>query len=411
MKIFGIGLSKTGTTSLARALEILGYRTRDCMGVTRYQKGDLGSIDLEEIERYDAFTDTPVPSFYRELDQRYPGSRFILTVREEEPWLASCRKQFTPRHAEKHNDATRRLFEDLYGTDVFDEARFRAGYRRFVDGVLEYFSDRPDDLLVIDVTAGEGWEKLCAFLGKPEPDLPFPRANVTRIRWITSEQVIELLGAAVQPLGPVLDTLSRERRNQLRLSDRLRLGLAGGGAKLQRQAERRACHALVERLQRFNGEIPVLTPEQVPDHATRRNWNHLWLVQAAFDDPQKAWVGVALVEDQRPVIGALWLAPHGEIHYGAINAPAFIREPEGKGDHPLTFEAPTGPVADLLEILRQRRLPPPEQTFCNTTEFDTAPLQAILDAAGCNLHDAENHQLLACNKPDLRNPCLVVRRK
>ena len=78
-KIFGIGLSKTGTTSLARALEILGYKTRDYLGVTRYSSGDLSSIDLDEIETNDAFTDTPVPSFYRELDSRYPGSKFILT--------------------------------------------------------------------------------------------------------------------------------------------------------------------------------------------------------------------------------------------------------------------------------------------------------------------------------------------
>ncbi len=411
MKIFGIGLSKTGTTSLARALEILGYRTRDCMGVTQYRRGDLESIDLEEIERYDAFTDTPIPSFYRELDERYPGSRFILTVREEGPWLASCRKQFTPRHAEKHNEATRRLFEDIYGTDVFDESRFREGYRRFVAGVLDYFKDRPDDLLVIDVTAGEGWEKLCAFLGKPVPDLPFPRANVTRIRWITSDQVMELLGDAVTPLAAVVDTLNRAGHGRLRLVDRLRLVLGGGGDGLKRKAVARAQKRLSERLQRFNGEIPVLTPSEVPDHETRRNWNHLWLVKAALDDEGRAWIGLALVEDQRPVIGALAFPAGGEVHYGAINTPAFFRRAGDDQNRPLSLQEPQGELETLTEVLRLHRLPPPEQSFCDTTEFDTAPLQAILDAAGCNLHDAGNRQLLACNKPDLRNPCLVVRRK
>ena len=45
-KIFGIGLSKTGTTSLANALQILGYKTKDNMGVVKYATGDLSSVDL-----------------------------------------------------------------------------------------------------------------------------------------------------------------------------------------------------------------------------------------------------------------------------------------------------------------------------------------------------------------------------
>ena len=94
-KIFGVGLSKTGTTSLARALEILGYKTRDYLGVTRYSPSDLSSIDLQIIDSNDAFTDTPIPSFYRELDTRYPGSKFILTVRDTDDWLQSCKKQFS----------------------------------------------------------------------------------------------------------------------------------------------------------------------------------------------------------------------------------------------------------------------------------------------------------------------------
>jgi hypothetical protein len=48
--------------------------------------------------------------------------------------------------------------------------------------VLEYFKNRPDDLLIIDICAGQGWEKLCPFLDKPLPQYPFPeiqeRANL-----------------------------------------------------------------------------------------------------------------------------------------------------------------------------------------------------------------------------------------
>ena len=122
-KVFGIGLSKTGTTSLARALEILGYNTRDYLGVTRYSPGDLTSIDLDEVNANDAFTDTPIPSFYRELDKMYPGSKFILTVRDMDGWLKSCKKQFTQKLADKQNEANINLFMDLYGCFVFDEEK------------------------------------------------------------------------------------------------------------------------------------------------------------------------------------------------------------------------------------------------------------------------------------------------
>jgi hypothetical protein len=40
--------------------------------------------------------------------------------------------------------------------------------------VKEYFRDRPDDLLVMNICAGEGWEKLCPFLGLAIPKVKFP---------------------------------------------------------------------------------------------------------------------------------------------------------------------------------------------------------------------------------------------
>src|SRR4030095_6669082 len=113
-KIFGIGLSKTGTTSLANALQILGYKTRDNIGVTNYVAGDLSSIDLDLVGAFDALTDTPIPSFYRELDKRFPGSKFILTVRARDEWLTSCKKQFTQRFADVQTEAHKHLFVDLY---------------------------------------------------------------------------------------------------------------------------------------------------------------------------------------------------------------------------------------------------------------------------------------------------------
>jgi hypothetical protein len=52
--------------------------------------------------------------------------------------------------------------------------RHRAEYLADLD---RYFAKRPGDLLVINIPAGDGWEKLCPFLGVPVPDLPFPFKN------------------------------------------------------------------------------------------------------------------------------------------------------------------------------------------------------------------------------------------
>ena len=128
IKIFGIGLSKTGTTSLARALEILGYKTRDYIGVTKYIAGDLSSVDLQEIDANDAFTDTPIPSFYKQLDEKYPNSKFILTTRNMDDWLRSCKKQFTKRMVERQTEATNQLHTDLYGCFEFDPDKYANGY-------------------------------------------------------------------------------------------------------------------------------------------------------------------------------------------------------------------------------------------------------------------------------------------
>ena len=80
-KVFGIGLSRTGTISLAIALGMLGYDSIHAEG-------------MHHIRLFQACTDTPVAARYRRLDKLYPNSCFILTVRGVDGWLESCREHF-----------------------------------------------------------------------------------------------------------------------------------------------------------------------------------------------------------------------------------------------------------------------------------------------------------------------------
>ena len=47
-------------------------------------------------------------------------------------------------------------------------------FKNHTVNVKKYFEERKDDLLILNVTEGDGWEKLCYFLGKEIPDEEFP---------------------------------------------------------------------------------------------------------------------------------------------------------------------------------------------------------------------------------------------
>lgn len=163
MKIFGIGLSKTGTTSLHKALTILGYKAIHYPG------------SIAGIEAHDAITDVQGALAFKLWDVMYPGSRFIYTTRDKVPWLESCRSHFQ-RHSS--NQFALSLRKAVYGMTGFDAGQFSRVYDEHDASVRDYFQER-DDLLEMDICGGYGWDKLCSFLGKPVPRVPFPHENAT----------------------------------------------------------------------------------------------------------------------------------------------------------------------------------------------------------------------------------------
>ncbi len=428
MKIFGIGLSKTGTSSLAHALEILGYRTKDYPGIQHYSPGDLSSIDPAVLENHDALTDTPIPSFYRELDQAFPGSKFILTVRDMDGWLLSCKKQFTVNHANAMNEAHRQLFLDLYGTTVFDEDKFRAGYERFVQGVMAYFADRPQDLLVLNITAGEGWEKLCPFLGKPMPDMPFPKANVTRIRWMdvhSLERIARAEGRPLLRLHQALRPVSELTPIDVLASIPLRLQVLFMGRERTVASVTRAVAGVIrDGLAALNKDIPVITRlESDVAFDVRKGWNHFWLVdpldgEAALGSPRAEFsIDIALIEDRRPVAGVVYAPASGLAWYTMIGKgvyrhdgdtpPQRIERPgEGQVGAPGTWQPYTSrALAICAEAVGDA---PPDGRHEGTSEWHSAAPHALARFLGRRLVRCDDAGELVYNKPDWGNPCLKV---
>jgi len=187
MKVFGIGFQRTGNTSLWAALNMLGIST------VKFPKQLYYDPDHPILNRYEGFTDNPIPLLYQKLDRRFPGSRFILTVREEQSWLKSVEWLYTIGAIKFYwNERleTDEIHQALYGATNFDPKIFLERYRQHNRSAVEYFADRPGDLLVMEIHAGDGFAKLCPFLGLPAPRKPFPRRNRSEPLWRVNSRVL-----------------------------------------------------------------------------------------------------------------------------------------------------------------------------------------------------------------------------
>lgn len=177
-KVFCIGFQKTGTTSLGLALEALGFKVcgyhgfRDMADDTDLTMDKLVTRARTLAEEHDAFKDTPWPVLYRQLDEWYPGSKFIHVVRDSDRWIRSACKDFGA-----HPNMIHRL---IYGCDhpLGNEPVWLEKYETHNREVREYFSSRPEDCVSLSLDRGEvGWASVCEFLGLPVPEREWPHAN------------------------------------------------------------------------------------------------------------------------------------------------------------------------------------------------------------------------------------------
>ena len=168
-KIFCIGFHQAGTTSLPLALKTLGYRVTGPNGVRDPDIAENVYVLADSlVNEYDAFQDNPWPVIYKYLDEKYPKSRFILTIRSSESWIKSLVRDFG------HQETPMRKWIYGVGCPEGNEEIYINRIEKHNKEVIEYFKERPNDLLVLDLVKGDGWEKLCSFLGASVPNAPFP---------------------------------------------------------------------------------------------------------------------------------------------------------------------------------------------------------------------------------------------
>jgi len=192
LKIIGAGLSRTGTFSLMRALEVLGFgpcyhmdelfRRPDHVAIWRNAaRADPDFVAL--FEGYVSAMDAPVCHFWRQIRGSHPKSKVILTVRDAESWYASfhstvfqamSRPTLLPAVARPPLEVARRLvLEGVFSGRFEDKAYALSIYEAHNRSVIDLVESC--DLLVYQIA--DGWAPLCDFLAAPVPDREFPFTN------------------------------------------------------------------------------------------------------------------------------------------------------------------------------------------------------------------------------------------
>jgi hypothetical protein len=204
MKVIGAGLPRTGTLTQKVAVEMLGlgpcYHWVDVLAdldrVGQWQRALDGEGPWEEIfAGFNSTVDWPGGYFYRELMERYPQAKVLLSVRRPEAWersfretiwdmghgesllrlLSSARAKVDPQWRD-YLALVERMFWGPQGTFAKGHAtpaELIAEMERHNDEVRSTVP--AERLLVWEV--GEGWAPLCKFLEVEVPAQPLPHVN------------------------------------------------------------------------------------------------------------------------------------------------------------------------------------------------------------------------------------------
>ncbi|WP_251951764.1 sulfotransferase [Salinibacter ruber] len=166
-KVFCIGWLKTGTTSMGRALEVLGFK--HCGWDPKIWRDYYRNRKIEKIiehgRYFESFDDLPWNKYEMldTLNLSFPDSKFILLERKKSSWKKSI-VSFRKRNGED--------FEIAKEVEYFEQ------HERYVkDYFLGGGNGREDQLLTMSVCDGEGFETLCPFLNVEEPDRAFPHIS------------------------------------------------------------------------------------------------------------------------------------------------------------------------------------------------------------------------------------------
>ena len=182
-KVYCIGLSRTGTTSITVALKQLGFAAHhQCHALVAHDNDGKPTVCKFWADAFDAHSDIAPATVFEELASLYPDARFVLTRRPAQ-WAGddSFHHQIPPhpRQPAGGDDVCGRLRQtlgELHGANGL-------GYEAHEKKVDAVFQSTPHRLLKLDIVEGAAkgqhaklWTSLCTFLGEdqsiPKPGTP-----------------------------------------------------------------------------------------------------------------------------------------------------------------------------------------------------------------------------------------------
>jgi hypothetical protein len=188
LSVICAGYARTGTTSLGQALDQLGFGPCYTMGhvgiaspwmTTQWEAALEGrAIDWDRMfEGYRSVAALAGALFYRQLAEKYPDAKVILSVRDPDAWFDSTTAMLgssliAALEEFPFRNLLMKVYNVAYGERFDDRDALIARFHEHNAQVKQ--SIRSDRLLVFDVR--QGWGPLCEFLGvSPVPETAFPR--------------------------------------------------------------------------------------------------------------------------------------------------------------------------------------------------------------------------------------------
>jgi 3'(2'), 5'-bisphosphate nucleotidase len=210
-------------------------------------------------------------------------------------------------------------------------------------------------------------------------------------------------------------------------------------------ADRKA-HGIIASILQSTG-LPVLSEEgkNIP-YETRKAWEYFWLVDPLDGTKEflkrngEFTVNLALIHEQRPVLGVVGVPVSGDVYFASEGEGAFVKR-EGKivallkrksvdlaakglrvvasrshmSDETLTFiqqlnePSLVSKGSSLKFMLLAENLADVYPRFAPTMEWDTAAAHAIVNEVGFAVLQKNSTHPLLYNKPDLLNPHFICR--
>lgn len=195
LEVVGAGFGRTGTNSMRLALDRLGFGPCHHMFEVRDNPEQLPaweatargeSVDWDKVFKgYRSQVDWPGAAYWRPISEHFPDAKVILSIREPHAWYASVQATIGPfmttmrgKHSSAHLNAVaemcdRCIVQGIFGGKLDDRDHAVAVFEAHV---AEVKATIPAERLLVYET-GSGWAPLCAFLGVPEPEEPYPLTN------------------------------------------------------------------------------------------------------------------------------------------------------------------------------------------------------------------------------------------